>query len=194
MVDPQLFEQYQVEKALNQDKIDADKFSNAQVMMQNQQVVQAALIEQINPLHVLEEIELKLQGYERKWDGSIKRRGEPLMNDFGINRVLLLLSSVVNQHTIMSALKDEEIGKLTLELADRLTDNLTLNWKEYGIKEDSELDIIFIIIIMPVYISLKRALEGGERRFLGTTTVESITTAPRITGQKKESFWSNFRL
>jgi hypothetical protein len=137
---------------------------------------------------------LTLEGKEEDEMGNIIKVGEPLMNDIGVSNMILLTRSIVNQNTIMSSLEKEEIARLIIQLGDDIIDNLTLNWKYYGITDKSKLDLIVSIILNLSYPALKRALFGGEKRFLGTTIVENISTTPRLPQQKKESFLSRFKL
>lgn len=185
---------FEYQRELQQNQIDADMRMNAPGIMQNQQTIQAALVEQINPVHILKEIQLKLRGEIEDVDGDIKRISEPLMNNVGVGNMLLIASSVVNQNTIMSALDEKEINKMIIQLGEDITDDLTMNWKEYEIKDKIKLDIIEDIVLFMSFSSLKRALHGGERRFLGTTTVESINTSPRMFPQKKEGILSKFKI
>jgi len=101
---------------------------------------------------------------------------------------------VVNQNTIMSALKETVIHKLIINLQDEIIDDLTLNWKEYGINEKTDLDTVEGLCKRTAYPALMRSKEGGERRFLGTTTVETINSSPRSLPNQKPSFLSKFKL
>jgi hypothetical protein len=185
---------FQAQSALQKQQLDAEQNVNAGYMLQNQQIAQAALVEQINPSRTLREIKLTLQGKEEDTLGNLNEVGEPLMNDKGVGNTILIAKSVINQNTIMSSLNDKEIGSLIIQLGDDIADDLVLNWKEYGIKDKIKLDIIMDTILNPSFMALKRARQGGERRFLGTTTVENISTAPRMPQAKKEGFWSRFKL
>lgn len=194
-MNPEFYEEFNAQRDLQQAQIDAETRLNAPGIMQNQQAVQAALVEQINPVHVLKQIQLQLRGQmEDPYTGEIQQISEPLMNEVGTGNMLVLASSVVNQNTIMSSFDEKEINKMILQLGEDITDDLTMNWKEYGIKDKTKLDVIEDIVLFMSYSSLKRALSGGERRFLGTTTVESINTAPRMMPQKKEGFLSRFKI
>jgi len=193
MIDP-VQQQYNMQSALQQQNIDAEQGLNAPYLLQQQQAIQAALVEQINPDRILREIKLTLRGEIETETGEVKKEGKPLMNDMGISNIILLARSVINQNTIMSALEDKEIAKLIIQLGDVVVDDLTLNWKEYGITDKIKLDIIVNIVLFPSYMALKRAHHGGERRFLGTTTIENINNNPKMMPQNKEGFWSRFKL
>lgn len=185
---------YQYQKALTQQQLDAQQQMGAPYLLEDRQVAQAALVQQIDPARVLREIRMILKGLVENEVGEIIKEGKPLMNEEGITNILLAIKGIVNQNTIMSSLEDIEINKLILNLANDLIDDLTLNWKKYQIKDETKRDIIINVCINMAYTALKRALHGGEKRFLGTTTVESITSQPRPMTQKQTGFWGRFKL
>ena len=186
--------QFNLNSALQKQEIEGNQSVNAPYMQQQNQQVQAALVEQINPDKILDDLELRLRGYKRKYDGTLVKSGLPLMNDNGVMAMVAYTSSVVNQNTIMSAYKKEQISKLMTQFMEVLVNDLTLNWREYGIINKSYLDLIANMIMNCVFPAYNRALEGGERRFLGTTTIENISTAPRMPQMKKEGFLSRFKI
>ena len=192
-IDP-LQKQFQAEEAITQQQIQAEQGMNAPALVQQQQQVQAALVEQTNPAHVLEDVELKLKGFRLKWDGSYERLSDPLMNQKGISRILFLLSSVVNQNTILSHLEAAEIGRLIVRVSDDVIDDLVLNWKEYEIKDKMLLDHITDVTLIPSFMALKRAWKQNEKNWLNRAVVESITTAPRVAQQQKGGFLNKLKL
>ena len=193
-MDPAIHDTYEVNSALQQQNIQAQTSLNAPALLQNQQVIQAALVEQTNPSHILEDIELKLRGYKQNYDGTVEQITEPLMNSLGIGRMILLISSVVNQNTILSHLESVEIGKLMIRLSDDIIDDLVLNWREYEIKDKMTLDYIVNIILFPSFMALKRAYKQNEKNWLNKTVVESINTQPRLDLKKKGGFFNRLKL
>jgi len=187
-------ENFQAQSALQQQELNAQQNQNAGYMLQNQHEIQAALIAQINPNKVIKEIKLIFEGNEEDELGNIKHVSDPLMNQKGINNIIISIKSIVNINTIMSALDEKRINDLMIDLMDEIIDNLTLNWKDYEIQSKSDLDKIEGIVKRMAYPTLMRALRGGERGFLGRVTVENISTAPRLPQQKKEGFWGRFKL
>lgn len=186
-------ENYKAQEALQQQHIEAEQGMNAPAIVQQQQQIQAALVEQTNPSHLLEEVELKLRGYRKKWDGDFEKITEPLMNNKGIGRMLFLLSCVVNQNTILSHLEKEEIGRLICQIDKDIVDDLVMNWREYDVKDKMLLDHIVDAIIIPTFMALKRAWKQNEKNWLNRAVVESINTAPRVAMQKK-SWIDKFKL
>lgn len=185
--------QFEMSRALQEEQTGTELSTQAPYLIQQQQMAQAALMEQLNPDEIINTIKFTLRG-EVQIEGEIRKESIPLMNDFGIGKTVLTIRSVVNVNTIMSALSEVQIGRLMIDLMDEIIDDLTLNWRAYGIRQKSDLDKIEGVIKRLAYPALMRSKEGGERRFLGRTTVESITTAPRMPQQKREGFWSRFKL
>lgn len=185
--------EYNMKSALQKQEIDSSMSNYASQIQQNQQMIQAALVEQLNPDKILEDLELKLRGYKRKWDGNLVKSGLPLMNEVGVMAMITYTSSVVNQNTIMASYDKQQISKLMTQFMGVLVDDLTLNWKEYGIVNKSYLDLIANMIMNCAYPAYNRALFGGEKRFLGTTTIENISSVPKMQPVKKEGFLSRFR-
>ena len=187
-------QQYVAQEALTQQQLQAEQGMNAPSILQQQQQIQAALVEQTNPAHVLEEIELKLKGIRQDWNGEYVKVSEPLMNNKGISRMLFILSSVVNQNTILSHLEASEIGNFVTRVSDDIIDDLVLNWKEYGVTDKILLDAIVDVILFPTFMSLKRAWKQNEKNWLNRAVVESINNSPRVLPQKKEGFFNKLRL
>lgn len=194
MVDQETYEQYKMQEALQAQAGDAAIVQAAPQLYEHQQQIQSALVEQTNPSHVIKEIELSLMNKEEMPDGTIKKLGEPLMNDRGVNRMKFIMRSIINQNTILSHLKDAEINKLIMEKADNIIDDLTLNWKEYGISDKMMLDHIVDAVIMPAFFALKRALEQNEKNWLSRITVESVNSNPKLQQPKAGGFWNKFKM
>lgn len=192
-VDPVL-QEYNYQQSLQQQQM-ANQFAmNSPMMFNQQQEHQAVLVEQTNPSKIIDEIDLSLRGYERKYDGTLKKVSEPMMNDLGIGRMRFIMRSVINQNTILSHLEDSEISKLIIQLSDDIIDDLTLNWKYYNIQDKIMLDHIVDAIVFPAYLALKRALGQNEKNWLGKISVENISNAPRIPQAKREGFFSKIKL
>jgi len=185
--------QYGYQEALQRQQIDAQQGMSAPAILQQQQMVQAALVEQTNPEHVLKEIELKLKGFRLDNNGELQKQGEPLMNQRGIGRLLFLISSIVTQNTILSHLEEKEISNLIIRIGDDIIDDLTLNWKEYGIQDKIMLDQIVDSVLFPSFMALKRAWKQNEKNWLNKTVVESISTSPTMQ-HKQGGFMSRFKL
>ena len=193
MIDP-VERQFEMESSLNREQLDAQQAGNASIMLQNQQENQAVLVDQLNPERVVDSIKLILEGKQKDEYGEIKEVSDPLMNQKGINKIIVSIRSVVNLNTVMSAIKENKINEFMIDLMDEIIDDLTLNWKAYDIKEKSDLDKIEGVIKRMAYPAFMRSKEGGERRFLRGVTVENISSRPPLPQSKKDGFFGRFKL
>lgn len=194
-MDEEFNKEFLMQSELQRSQGDMDRSMNANYLKEQQQTTAAALVEQINPAHLIKELELKLKGQviDPVTDKLIFK-ADPLMNDKGIGQVIIIVSGIVNQNTILSSLTEPEIGKLILNTLNTLIDDLVLNWKEYGIKDKMKLDVIHDLVANSTFPALKRALMSGERKFLSTTTVESISSKPNSSLVGKKGPFSKFSL
>jgi len=187
--------QYNIQSRLQQEQIEGQQTMNAPFLRDQMNQIQAQLLEQLNPANTIDEIELVLRGEIKSLKtGEVIKKGEPLMNELGINKMLTFCRGVINQNTTISFLEANEIGRIMIELSDDLVDDLSLCWKEYGITSKPDLDYINDIILTMCFCALKRALNGGERNFMKTTTTEILNSRPQNFGNKKEGFLNKFKL
>lgn len=178
---------------LKNQEIDGNRQLYAQQLKNEVQVVQAAIIEQTNPKKILEDIELKLSGLRYNFQGKLIRSSEPIMNERGISRMIFLLSSIVNQHTILSHLEDKDINSLIIKIGDDIVDDLTLNSDDYDVRDKMMLDFIVDAMVIPSFIALKRALKQNEKNWLNRTVVESVSNAQRPM-PRRDSFIDRFKM
>ena len=135
------------------------------------------VIRELSPRKVLEQVRMNLKGffwdYEKKdW---IQLPGfSPVMNDKGISKYLSIISSVVTDLVTFSSYKDEEINPLVLYVCDKAIPVIHINYREYGIKEKSDLQIIDIQIFNLTLAAFKKAVGAGDRGVIGRTISENI--------------------
>lgn len=191
------FEHYQAQAEIQKQQNESQQSPYAPQMFEQVQQAQAVLVEQTNPKKVVETIILRLQGKKKLPDGSevlISKFSKPKMNAIGLEKVSFILDSHINQNIILSHLDETQIGMIMLSLSEDLVDNLSLNWKEYGIKDKTDLDDINNSVLVNIYVALKRAEGQNEKNWLGKISIEQISGVPRMGKPKKEGFWSKFRL
>ncbi len=189
-----MFDNYQVQSDLQRQASEEQNAMYAPQIHEQAQQAQAVLVEQTNPKKVVKEIILRLEGLEEKPDGSKVRVGEPKMNTAGIENIKYILDSYINQNTILSHLDERQISKTIMSISDDLIDDLTLNWKAYGITNKSDLDTISMTVLHAIHFTLNRALEQNEKNWISKITLETLNTAPRVSGPKKEGWFSKFKL
>jgi len=137
---------------------------------------------------------LRLRGLEEKPDGTFVRVADSKLNKQGQEKVWFILDSHINQNVILSHLDKGEISNIMDALSNDLVDDLSLNWKTYGIKLKTDLDVINNSILTNIFLALKRAEGQNEKNWIGKISVENITGASRLPSMRKEGFWSKFRL
>lgn len=193
-MDQEEYEHYRMQEELQRQGIEGQTNAYAPQIHEQIQQAQSILVEQTNPSKTVENIMLRLKGLKKMPDGTEVKFGNPKMNEKGLEKVYFLLDSNINQNIILSHLEVENISAIISSLGDDLVDNLALNWKEYGIKEKTDLDDINNSILVNVFMALKRAEGQNEKNWLGKISIEQISGGARFQAPKKESFWSKFRL
>jgi len=144
------------------------------------------LLKQTNPKKVIKEIILRLQGMEEKANGELVKIAEPKLNKSGIDNVWYILDSHINQNIIYSHLESREIKSIMNQIQKDIVDDLTLNWRDYGIKKKTDLDIINNSILVNIYLALKRAEGQNEKNWISKISIESISNNAKPLTNKKE--------
>lgn len=188
------YPQAEAQQTLQQQQIAAQMGMQGMQMYNDMQGNQAMLVQQTNPNKIIDEMLLQLKGKRRKEDGSIENMSDPILNDYGIQRAWFYASAIVNQGTTLSHLEEGEAGKITVDYGRGLIDELTLDWKQWGIKEKSWLDSIADTILIRCFLALRRAEGQNEKNWLGKITFENLNNAPKIQQPKKENWLSKFKL
>ena len=187
-------EMYNAQSALQQQQIDAQTSMYAPQLQEQIQQTQAVLVAQTNPKKVVRDIMLRLRGMEERPDGSTVVVAEPKVNKSGVDNIWFVLDSHINQNVILSHLTEKEISNIMDSIQEDLVDDLSLNWKEYGITKKTDLDTINNSILVNIYLALKRAEGQNEKNWLGKISIENISGTSRPQFKKSEGFWSKFRL
>ena len=128
---------------------------------EEKEAAEIGVIRELSPKKVLEQLRMNLKGhyydYEKKMYKKIEGF-EPLLNDRGIAKYLAIMSSVVTDLITFSSYSQEEIPNLTLFVCDKALPVIHINYKEYGIKEKSDLQIIDIQIFNLTLAAFKKAV------------------------------------
>lgn len=96
---------------------------------------------------------------------------KPLMNDFGIERVISLVRGVVNPVTSLSNIDDEEANEIIRQTMYRFIRDLPLNREKWGVEKD-DMNTIVSIVTGIVFMQFKRAVGGHESHNFRTQTFE----------------------
>ena len=134
------------------------------------------IIKQLDPIKTLEQVKMNIKGYD--WDREsekwVKTR-DPLMNDNGINKYMSILSSVICGLNTFSAYDSKEIGVLVRYVCEKAIPTIHINWKEYGIKSKSDLQILDIQIFNLANAAFHKALGAGDRNVIRGTVQENMS-------------------
>jgi len=188
------YEHYQMQDALQQRQMDSQNLAIAPQIYEQTQQAQAVLVEQTNPKKIVRDIMLRLRGLEEQPDGTFSKIADPKVNKIGQEKIWFILNSHINQNVILSHLDKGEISNIMDCLSNDLVDDLSLNWKTYGITLKTDLDVINNSILTNIFLALKRAEGQNEKNWIGKISVENISGVSRLPQMKKEGFWNKFRL
>lgn len=144
----------------------------------------STILQLTNPESELYKLELTLRGQILDKEGNPIQTEDPLLNEKGINSVIGQVQMIVNQVTVMSNLKKDDIFNLHKYLRDTLVFDLMRNRVNYSIKNPSARDRIMHAALTSGLICMKRAEEGDEKTFLKGSQQE-ITT--RTLSEKPKS-------
>jgi len=146
---------------------------------EKEESAEIGIIRELSPKKVLEQLRMNLKGYF--WDYEQKKYVKlegftPLLNDKGIAKYLSIMASVITDLVTFSNYKDDEINSLTLYVCDKALPTIHINYKEYGIVEKSDLQIIDIQIFNLTLAAFKKAVGAGDRNVVRGTIQESMIT------------------
>lgn len=116
---------------------------------------------------LVEDLEQKLRGNvfnerTRTW----MSKGQPLMNNYGVNRIILLVSNFINRHIALSNFSEEDVRRIGLGVRIELIKVFRLEWHNFEV-EKSMMSMIIRMIDASIYAMLRRAYHGGERESIG---------------------------
>jgi hypothetical protein len=111
----------------------------------------------------------------------------PMVNKFGVYRIISLVRRYLNRNVMMSNLNDDIILRMLRRLKVDLVLNLGANVKDYEMNQ-KDLSIIVKMIMDPVEATLYRAYNNGERVHLNTINkrVEAFSEASGMPQQKRK--------
>ncbi len=148
----------------------------------------ADLLDKINPDEIVEKLRHYLMG-EIKEGGEWIKKPELQRNavtEVGAWELCNLVLSVSNRNTSLSMLTDQEIKMRAYEVVRTAIFKMNSNFREYGIRNGSQIDYLSQILFSIVLITLKQPEGAGIRNLIKNTTseVRSIVEAPQQSGKK----------
>ena len=129
-------------------------------------------------------MELTFRNQMMDEQGNIKKMGDALMNDAGINSVIGQVQALVNKHSIMGNF-DTDIPNLITFLNDSIVRDLMMNRDTYDVTNSAARDKIHMIALSTAYIVMKRGYKEGDKRFWkgSTQEIKTVVEAPTQRGK-----------
>lgn len=155
---------------------------------------QAAIIAQTNPAKSLRIILNGFKGYMYNEEGEFEKFGDPVMNDYGISRVSSILIPFINDAIRFGNISEGEVRDIALQTIDDITEEIGLNWREFGIISIPVKNLIVDSLLALILITLTRSEEQGEKNWLGKVVLESINAQGSQKKKRGGSIWENFKL
>lgn len=129
-----------------------------------------------DPTDSLYDFELFLRRLKKNEDGTLsmvggRRLWKPMMNDVGINTVLLCMQGVVNQMTALSNLDEQEIYTILRDFTYNMVESLAFNRSKYNL-EVTDRPVVVGSARRFLYIFMKRPFQEGDKKFFKGITQE----------------------
>jgi hypothetical protein len=152
---------------------------------------QAAVIAQTNPIKALKVILEGFRGNIIDEYGDIVKVGMPIMNEEGIAKIASILIPFISDPIRFGNINGKEVRMITLQVANDISKNIGLNWRDYGVPDSSTQDLIVDSLLTLILITLTRSEEQGEKNWLGKVVLESISQGRNPQGKHKGGSWKD---
>ena len=130
---------------------------------------------QLETTNHLYDIEKRLGGFERVWNGKKQdfeyiKVHDALLNDKGISRIMSILHTVMNVNTILSDYKKEEAYQVVRHVSGTVIDILRMNRANFEVNKP-DLPIIVAIVENGIKPTLFRSVDAVTMDYLRGTSV-----------------------
>lgn len=125
-----------------------------------------------------------------------------VLNDYGSQLIMNIISFYLNRNTILSNYKDIRIFEILYDLGNELADLVYINYEKMGldtIEKKSRSIILVMNILHMIESAYNRALEGEERDSLRSARIVTQNVSQPIGGQNpqiqsnKRFTWNPFK-
>jgi hypothetical protein len=143
---------------------------------QTEESSEVGIIKNLGPQKVLTDLKMHMMGFDFDERKKIWVKGEekPLMNEKGINKYLNIMRSVITPLVTFGNYDIDEINRLTLYVCEKAIPKIHINYKDYGVQDKSDLQIIDIQIFNLTLAAFKKAVGAGDRNVVRATTSENV--------------------
>jgi len=121
--------------------------------------------------------------FSQQWIAYPERK---IMNEIGINAVVLKIFEKVNQFNIMSNITSEQCHEITWQVDIVVIPLLAMNYEHYDLNP-RYLHYVWDTMDSCIFLGLSRAINQGERVFLTKTTSRVEHYQEQMTPQNKRS-------
>lgn len=143
------------------------------------------IIRELNPFKDIQQFQNYLRGKMFNPEtGKYEQIFAPRMNEEGINHIMSIITTVVNQNMRTTYLEADEISRMMDYFCIEYIPEFFIDYQKYGITELNSLSSIIGGVNLQAYAILKKAYRGGDRTLIRQTTNESIHSSTDI-GQKR---------
>ncbi len=97
-----------------------------------------------------------------------------ILNDYGVQLIMNVVSFYLNRNTILSTYDDMRINQILFDLGNELADVIYINYEKMGMtsmEKKSRHELLILNILHTIESSYNRALGGGERDSLRSARV-----------------------
>lgn len=120
-----------------------------------------------------------------------------ILNDYGVQLVMNIISFYLNRNTILSNYDDDRIKNILYDLGNELADVFYINYEQMGMttmEKKSRHGILIMNILHTIESAYNRALMGGERDSLRSARVvtQSITPSGNVFGFPRRKHMGGF--
>lgn len=142
---------------------------------------------------LLKSVVMVLKGYyydhEEKEFIKIDESVKPLMNEKGITRYIMALSAGLNDVNTFSNYKEDEVERLCTYVLEQIIPIIHLNWEQFGIDNECDLDLIDTMLTTLTFACYKKAFGAGDRALFGKSYTENMFYRNDI--PEKKGFFNN---
>jgi len=112
----------------------------------------------------------------------------PMVNNIGIQRIMAIVSSVLDINAVMNDFRPQEIDVMMWELMKEIVLLLRCKHKEFGI-DKSMFKTVINLIDRTCYKALNRANMGSTQKFITSTHKQTTTLQQTVDLEGKKSKW-----
>ena len=123
-----------------------------------------------DPSEEVNNIALMLNGFTKASDGSWVKTDEAWLNNDGVSKIMANIRPNVSQNINLSNYEDRQVSNVMDVISDCCIKTLLMGRKKFGLKEASNRDIIYNMVVLPSFGCYRRGYKEGDKKFLSKTS------------------------